>query len=140
MHGALFPNILCAWCTVHGVRMARATRRPTVTRTRPGSHGVVGRGSQVLGGVAGRGSQVCDPARPRQPRGGVHPPILGPLILPPVNVNIRHPKVALTAVFRRIKRPDHPGYPALTGLRPGIYICTLNYQWSNLIVSIDVHK
>ena len=44
------------------VRMARATRRASilypaaVTRTRPGSHG-----------VAGRGSQVCDPVRPRNP-------------------------------------------------------------------------
>ena len=38
-----------------------------VTLTRPGSHGVAGRGSQVLAGVAGRGSQVCDPVRPRQP-------------------------------------------------------------------------
>jgi hypothetical protein len=70
----------------------------------------------------------------------VPPPIPGALLIPPVGIMIRHPKIALIALVSRIRHPRHPGYPTLTAIRPGSYICTIFYHWRNTVHSFPVHK
>jgi hypothetical protein len=65
------------------------------------------------------------------------PLIPGPLQFPPLMVNIRHPNIALVGLHSRIR---NPGYPTLTAIRPGCYVCTIIYIWRNTLNHINVHK
>ena len=72
-----FPHIVCEWCTVsshslcmvycawcaNGACHAARLYQGVMTRTRPGSHGVAGRGSQILAG-----------SRPKSSPSGQHEP------------------------------------------------------------------
>ena len=72
---------------------------------------------------------------------GAEPPLLpGPLLRPPLLQSIRHPKIALTQICLRIQDPAHPGYPTLTALRSGSYICSVSFHWLTSMSSYAVFK
>jgi hypothetical protein len=67
-----------------------------------------------------------------------------PEIPPPVEdipmfVNVRHPKIALSALMQRIQSPP-ANYPVLCSLKQGSYICTIDQQWANAGINITLFK
>lgn len=71
--------------------------------------------------------------------GPAPPAIPGPLAAAPINVHVRHPKVALSALMQRIQDPPAT-YPVLAALNPGSYICTVQQVWGNGVVAITLFK
>lgn len=62
-----------------------------------------------------------------------------PLIAPRVNVKIQHAPVALSKLIQRIQNPT-ANYPTINSLPPGSYICTIDYQLSNVGLDIELFK
>ena len=68
------------------------------------------------------------------------PPIPGPLPRPLLVESIRHLKIALMQLCPRIQKSAHPGYPTLTALPSGSYICTVSFQWLKRVTAYVVCK
>lgn len=67
------------------------------------------------------------------------PEIPGPVAAPRPHVNVHHATIALSKLMQRIQNPPN-NYPILDSLRSGSYICTVNQQWSNAGVDIELFK
>ena len=67
------------------------------------------------------------------------PEIPGPVVAPRPHVNVHHATITLSKLMQRIQNPPN-NYPILYSLRSGSYICTVNQQWSNAGVDIELFK
>jgi hypothetical protein len=67
------------------------------------------------------------------------PELPDPLPAPEMMINIHHASIAVSKLMQTIQNP--PGnYPTIRGLKAGSYICTVNQQWSNVGVTINIFR
>ncbi len=67
------------------------------------------------------------------------PVIAGPILAPPMVTNVRHATIAVSKMMEGIQNPP-ANYPVINALKSGSYICTLNQQWANAGVVINLFK
>lgn len=68
------------------------------------------------------------------------PALPGPLPGPLMLVNIRHAKVAVTALLEAIADPG-ANYPVINALHAGVYICDVQYAWTGgSHITVPVYK
>lgn len=53
--------------------------------------------------------------------------------------NVRHATIAVSKMMEGIQNPP-ANYPVINALKSGSYICTLNQQWANAGVVINLFK
>ncbi|EGZ10167.1 hypothetical protein PHYSODRAFT_305427 [Phytophthora sojae] len=58
---------------------------------------------------------------------------------PAAMINVRHPKVAVTALISAICCPG-PTFPVINGLELGQYICHVQYVWRGALVTVPVFR
>jgi hypothetical protein len=67
-------------------------------------------------------------------------PVIGaPIPAPPMVTNVRHATIAVSKMMEAIQVPPVT-YPVINGLKSGSYICTVNQQWANAGVLINLFK
>lgn len=67
------------------------------------------------------------------------PVIAGPVAAPPMLTNVQHATIAVSKMMEAIRDPP-ANYPNINGLKSGSYICTVNQQWANAGVLINLFK
>ena len=67
------------------------------------------------------------------------PIITSPIIAPPMVTNVRHANISVSKMIEGIQNPP-ANYPVINALKSGSYICTLNQQWGNAGVVINLFK
>ncbi|CAK4370070.1 unnamed protein product [Aphanomyces euteiches] len=72
------------------------------------------------------------------PVGGI-PALPGPLANPIMMANIHHAKVAVTALIEAISDPG-ANYGVINALRPGVYICHVQYGWRGAFITVPVFR
>jgi len=71
------------------------------------------------------------------PVGGI-PSLPGPLQAPTMMTNVHHAKVAVTALLETISNPG-ANYQVINGLRPGVYICHVQYGWRGAFITVCMY-
>ena len=67
-------------------------------------------------------------------------PAIPPAAAVRVPIDVHHASFALSKIFEAIRAPPAVGYPTLTGLSAGSYICDVVQMWSNVDLTVVLFR
>jgi len=67
-------------------------------------------------------------------------PVIPPAAAVAIPIQVHHASFSLSKIFQAICAPPAVGYPTITSLADGSYICHVLQQWSNAAVTVILSK